>query len=373
MKKESYLTIHVINSGIGESIIIQFPNSRWGVVDCYTHSLLNPTENPTLQFLIHNNVKELEFLCLTHPHDDHYRGMSQLLEHYEGSIKEFWRFGGINEIELLSYLEVNATENKDEELTSSTKDLHKTFKKVNAIKKKGKLSIQSINDFKRLYSDNVEQDILEIFSLGPSSNLVHDYQSTLKSCFSNEGTIDISRKGRNHNMVSVVLLIKYGDTKVLLGADAEKKSWNYILQDKLRTEDISSHAIKMSHHGSTNSIINGLWEKLSKDNKPYVIITPYVRKSLPQEEAINHVSQYTSNIASTCLTAIPFTFERIFNGKVNYGFKEQMALRMTFLNFSRFPKYELGTCSFSFDSKGNCINEHFSGDAGCFTLPEKRG
>lgn len=367
MSNKSYLTIHVINSGIGEGIIIQLPNSKWGVVDCYSPSLLNPTENPTLQFLTHNNVKELEFLCLTHPHDDHYRGMSQVLEYYEGNIKEFWRFGGVDITELLAYLKINAIENKDKELTMSTNDLHKTFKKVIEIKKKKKLNVQYINDFRRLYSDSVDQNILEIFSLAPSSNLVQDYVATLKACFSNKGTIDIGRKQRNHNMVSVVLLIKYGNTKVLLGADAEKRSWKYILQDKLRTEDISSHALKMSHHGSTNSIINGLWEEISKDNKLYVIITPYVRKSLPQQEAINHVLQYTSNIASTYLKAIPFTIEKV----LNYGFKVNIALKMTFLKIKPIPKYELGMCSFSFDSNSNCINEAFYGDAGYFTLSQK--
>ena len=73
------LTIHVISSGIGESIVIGLPDKKWGVIDCYTPDITDPSKNPTIDFLRKNGVKELEFICLTHPHSDHYRGLRDLL------------------------------------------------------------------------------------------------------------------------------------------------------------------------------------------------------------------------------------------------------------------------------------------------------
>jgi len=71
-KKSSNLVIHVIGSGaIGESIVVQLPNGNWGVVDCYASSLPNLETNFTLQFLLNQQIQHLEFLCLTHPHNDH--------------------------------------------------------------------------------------------------------------------------------------------------------------------------------------------------------------------------------------------------------------------------------------------------------------
>lgn len=35
MNDKNTLTVHVIGSGKGESIILQMPNGEWGVVDCY--------------------------------------------------------------------------------------------------------------------------------------------------------------------------------------------------------------------------------------------------------------------------------------------------------------------------------------------------
>ena len=87
------LELHVLGAGKGESIILRCPGGGWGVIDCYALSLDDLASNPTLQFLKERGVSVLEFLCLTHPHDDHFRGMSQLLEQLE--VKHFWRFAGL--------------------------------------------------------------------------------------------------------------------------------------------------------------------------------------------------------------------------------------------------------------------------------------
>jgi beta-lactamase superfamily II metal-dependent hydrolase len=64
------LSIHVINSGVGESIVVELPNGNWGVIDCYASNLADPSSNHTLNFLRKQEVTSLEFLCLTHPHLD---------------------------------------------------------------------------------------------------------------------------------------------------------------------------------------------------------------------------------------------------------------------------------------------------------------
>ena len=88
------LTVHVLGAGKGESIVLRLPDGRWGVVDCYAGSVADPLTNPTLQFLSEQGATELEFLCLTHPHDDHFRGMSQLLETFP--VRYFWHFNGLS-------------------------------------------------------------------------------------------------------------------------------------------------------------------------------------------------------------------------------------------------------------------------------------
>lgn len=372
VKIKPTLEIHILNSGIGESIILKLPNGKWGVVDCYSPSLRDNQANPTLHFLKKNNIHELEFLCITHPHDDHYRGMSQIIKYYGNNIKEFWRFGGINIDELLSYLKINSLENEETKLTDSVEDLINTFATITELKKAG-LRVRYINDFSKLYSEQcsigankTDMQSIEIFSLGPSSNLVHDYVTTLKECFDETGTIDIEKKQKNHNMISIVLMVKFEKTKIILGADAENKSWMYIMDDHLRSEELSAHAVKISHHGSMSSIINGLWASFAVKDKPFSIVTPYFARSLPQHEAMEHIWQYTDKIASTCLEAIKFSIEKRFESQSAHSLEEQLAMRAFFPKFMELRDFQTGICSLSFDSSGECLQSNFEGDAGFF-------
>src|ERR1700678_498036 len=78
----------------GESIALQLPSGKWGVVDSFASSLENPATNPVYSLLKAKNVDQIEFLCLTHPHDDHFKGMSQLLHGFD--VKQFWTFCGLD-------------------------------------------------------------------------------------------------------------------------------------------------------------------------------------------------------------------------------------------------------------------------------------
>ncbi|MEO7714647.1 MAG: hypothetical protein ABIY70_00475 [Capsulimonas sp.] len=91
--KANELYIEVIGGGeIGETIIVGLPDGSFGLIDCFTPSLSNPDENKILARLRELHVSELEFIALTHPHADHFRGMSHILEKMPP--KQFWQFGG---------------------------------------------------------------------------------------------------------------------------------------------------------------------------------------------------------------------------------------------------------------------------------------
>jgi hypothetical protein len=104
------LTIHVIGSGFGETIVICLPNGKVGVIDCYSPDLAlkNPeeraTRNPIVRFLRTSlAVDRLAFLALTHPHEDHGRGLSHILSEYKDRIDEVWIFDAFQEKALDRY------------------------------------------------------------------------------------------------------------------------------------------------------------------------------------------------------------------------------------------------------------------------------
>jgi beta-lactamase superfamily II metal-dependent hydrolase len=74
------LEIHVFGGAVGESIILGLPGNRWAMIDVYVSDAANPAGTPSIRFLQDKQVTELEFLCLTHPHGDHVKGVSYLVE-----------------------------------------------------------------------------------------------------------------------------------------------------------------------------------------------------------------------------------------------------------------------------------------------------
>lgn len=366
--EDGYLTIHVIGSGaIGESIVIHLPNGKWGLMDCYASSLSKRDTNFTLQFLRNNQVQHLEFVCLSHPHDDHYRGMSHILEEYKGKIRYFWRFGGLHLREILSYLKKDALCRYDSEQTESATELHKIFKLVRQYKKDHLLRrVIHMSDFKPLYKGDVcEEDginELSLFSLGPSTRQIERYQETIKNCFLPDGNIDPTKSQPRHNMVSGILLIRYGETQVVLGGDAEKPEWDDILEDELRGA-ISAHAVKVSHHGSNTGITENLWATLVNHLECYAIIVPFLRKRLPDKEAVEHIASLVTEIYTTSLDAIMFDVEVAHDIWEDYGFVERSLLSEVFPVFKAQRTGIPGVCSLSFDAEGNCTGIKCYGSA----------
>ena len=124
-----------------------------------------------------------------------------------------------------------------------------------------------------------------------------------------------------HNLISGVLLVKYGQTSVILGGDAERESWEQILNDSIRISEgvsIAADLVKVSHHGSKRSISDSLWERLTfdADGEPnrkrecYAVLTPFFAQRLPDKQAIEHILHHTENLFSTSLSALSFRYRQ---------------------------------------------------------------
>ena len=87
----------------------------------------------------------------------------------------------------------------------------------------------------------------------------------------------MEKKRADNNLVSSVLLFKYGHFKLLFGGDTHKKTYKECFEAyevrglKTEMEDYASHFIKASHHGSKNSSTIKIWERLIDSTTDYPI------------------------------------------------------------------------------------------------------
>lgn len=143
------------------------------------------------------DIEQIDYMVITHQHDDHMSGATELIKHYNVSNILMPRLSDINEVDSSTY-----------------SNLIKTIadNKVNPI-------AVSAGDTFELGSSTIE--IL--------SPVIQD---------------------KELNNMSVVLKITYGDTSFLFQGDSEQSIEKQILNSNF---DISADVIKLGHHGSKTS------------------------------------------------------------------------------------------------------------------------
>lgn len=359
------LGLHVINAGYGESIVLEMPGDRWGVVDCYSPDLRKPASNPTLQFLRERSVKRLEFLALTHPHEDHYQGLKDLLDHLQ--VSAFWWFAGISPPELPRFVnglreETSGTKTKDRSRQRSVRNLDQLFLTMIKQREAKTLVSTQMSDFKTLYplplGGTHGSDAVQIHTLAPWTDTVQRYQEELYKCFASEH-LKQKMATLKHNQISAALLVEFGETRLILGGDVEEASWKEALSQIEHTR-LNAHAVKVSHHGSRNGYCTGLWPLFCAGGKTVAIITPSHPHSLPNEDAVTHIRDYTTQIVSTCTPALTFSTTPSFDSWEAYDAGVQLSLRAVFPTFRAEKPFATGICSFWFDTEGQVIDSHLT-------------
>jgi beta-lactamase superfamily II metal-dependent hydrolase len=349
------LLIHVFGEGKGESIVLRLPDGCWGVVDCYSRDLDDPDRNPVVQFLKRpeNHVRELAFLCLTHPHDDHYRGMSHLLKQFR--VHQFWRFA-VSTDHLKSILKrerVAAESRPRPEDRESLDDLVETIRLAAQLHQSKKIRILRPNVTQPVYQSCLPGPVdLRIVAAAPSHCVRETYAAAI------EGGAD----GRlRHNDISLALLITYGQSCVLLGGDVEAPNWREVLRENVSPSDFiqfePAAAIKVCHHGSANGCHPELWESLSKGRrKPVAVIAPFRRFGLPSPDGLALIRRFTNQIYVTNRNALPASKKGQYKFYPDVMPGRQRIIRQLrgrdLKNMQ--PNCDVGCCTLNIDAAGTC-------------------
>jgi beta-lactamase superfamily II metal-dependent hydrolase len=366
------IEVHVFGAKKGESIVLKLPGNFWGVVDNYTPVYADPRSNPTLRFLESRNVSHLGFLCLTHPHHDHYRGMGHLLDRFDPD--RVWLFGATTHRDLharvAEVLRLKAdTSNFAQEDAENADELVGIFDKIrqksedNTRTPKFEVGLLQLDQrLLRLDSDPP----LTITAIAPPGTLSVLYAGSLASCF-DAGSQFLAQKlpSVNHNLISGGLLIEYGRVRIALGGDMEADSWQEAMKRFDPEGRLGSALVKVSHHGSANGYCPGLWAKLSPGNSAIAVITPYTSQGLPSPDGLQHIKAHARSTLTPSLSAIALannwgTQETAFDG---LSLEALVALRSLFPKARKSSERLEGRCSFTLAEDGSVAHME-AGEAG---------
>lgn len=296
------IELHIFGAKKGESIAVRLPGNRWGVVDTYTPNLARPESNPTLRFLQARGVGRLSFLCLTHPHDDHFRGMSHLMKAFRPD--NVWLFGAKAPRDLYAQvaaaLKLSSESNHTgQEESESAGDLVRFLDQVrDELKEPSRnppLRVKRLQSGLTLLDESSTIPQLRLISLGASGGRAMIYEEALKKCFDPiTGSLAERAPHVNHNLISGGIVIEFGRARIVLGGDIEREAWEETLRENLPGLE-GSHLVKASHHGSTTGYCDGLWERFSPGRSAVAVIAPFSSQGLPSAEGLAHIASHASS------------------------------------------------------------------------------
>lgn len=197
-----------------------------GLVDCYEEE----SENAALRLLEKEGVSVFDFVCWTHPHDDHTLGLDKILQGYCNENTFFW-MPPITTTDLENYCQ------------SAQKTYGNIFKIVES-RKRNKINIYTVCNYQKLEklvcsgNCSTNSHIFEIWSFAPDSS------SLLKNQI--RGNTDMG------NLYSIGLIVNIGHFYIVLAGDVEDCTLKSIPELNFDLKDRVDY-VKIPHHASKSA------------------------------------------------------------------------------------------------------------------------
>ena len=237
---DSEFSVYYLDVGQGDCTIVKSNNSVM-MIDTSTKARTDAINEAMMSL----NIKTIDYLVITHQHDDHMGSATNILNHYEVKNIIMPKLSSVNMVTTKSY-----------------EDLLQTIanKQINAI----------------------PATVGSTFALGDANVTI----------------FSPSQQDEDLNNMSIVLKVVYGETSFLFQGDAEKKIENQLLSSDF---DLSADVLKVGHHGSNTSSSD---KYLKAVNPEYAIISCASDNSYghPHSEVINRLKKYGISFYITALT-----------------------------------------------------------------------
>lgn len=188
---QNNLNIHFIDIGQGDSSLIQYKN-----INILIDSGPNDSEEKLIRYLKKYNVKQLDYVIATHPHEDHIGNMDAILDEFD--VKKF----------LAPYVEYESSD--FDNMIRELKEKNMTIQPIDA--SSSKLFLESNTYLEFLHPTNITYE--------------------------------------NTNNYSLIIKLNHFSHSFLFTGDAELEAELSLIKKDF---DLKSDILKVAHHGSSSS------------------------------------------------------------------------------------------------------------------------
>jgi metallo-beta-lactamase superfamily protein len=301
------IELSVFGPGTGEAILLHCGHGHWVAIDC---ARLDGRCWP-LWYLAQIGVEPsaLKLIVISHWHNDHISGLSELLSAAGNATVAFSNAIQTQEFrQLLATFNAAVRGNNRSKVDEITLCMELIQQRLNASTPPVHLAQQHLPLMDATISEGVRATAV---ALSPSTLDIIDARTSfdeLSALGIDKRPKPLSASSPNH--ASVVVYVQINENSIILAADRETrnhagKGWEVIVGNPISNQ-VPADALKVAHHGSPNGFYSGLWPGLIVPDSVGVV-TPFARHNLPEPGTLR---QYLAKGMRLYATAWPHTRAR---------------------------------------------------------------
>jgi metallo-beta-lactamase superfamily protein len=264
--------------------VVHLGDRRWIVIDsCVDAKSHEPVPLDYLRSLGVDCAKDVTTVLATHWHDDHVRGLADVVEACDSA--RFICSSAFRTDEFLELTQSNIL--GAERMTSGVRELRAVLEIVRSRKASGRSNAGPIFALENAIIEQTEH--CEVRALSPSSAAIERATAAIASMLPEPLRPHLRVCSPSSNEASIALWLKGSVGAALLGADVERhgtddRGWGAILALNPAASRRAS-LVKVPHHGSVSAHDQRMWDEVLVP-KPAALLTPWNRGStrLPTDE-----------------------------------------------------------------------------------------
>lgn len=306
------LSCRIFNVGHGDSILLRYwddDSESFGLIDCNDRQ---SNGAPTASFLAQSGIESLSFVALTHPHEDHYSGLANILEQYADKVQHFYSCPLAphvsNRIPRLAKLYKKLWEGSDGSIVKERAgEFLNLLLQLTRFQKQGTWE-ELAGDMQQLSPTGFSN--VEIYGIQPPASQKGEFFQAVR----NE---DVSAiwQDEKQNSLSTAFLVRYAGVEIVLGGDATYSNWmNQKRACERRRAELSATVVKLPHHGSKHECREGTIDHVFDKSGTRIALISADGQRHPHDETLailddRGIKPYCTSLATQCGPRIAILFD----------------------------------------------------------------
>lgn len=281
------LEVSIFGPGYGECVVAHLGFGDWLVVDSCLDRYKKPAALSYLELLGIDVVTSVRLVVATHWHDDHVRGLADLLGACRCS--DFWMSNALRNDEFKTLISIPSLQFMAGESSSGVQEFWGIVDVLRARNSHPNFATANLPMWTR--TDRIEA---KVYALSPSQLMLNKALQSFGQLVPSPGEPKRRLPDIRPNSASVAMWLEVGHSRVLLGADLEETGvrnagWSGVVFSNDRPKG-QAMVFKIPHHGSESSHCEAVWNELLCEN-PLAALTPFCRgkKPLPSPNDVRRI------------------------------------------------------------------------------------